>query len=273
VGTSDFLAEWCNRLPELRVIQTVSAGVDGLPFKAIPDAVTVLSNAGAYAEPMAEHAFSMILALAKNLMRNHELLKAGVFEQKTPTEELRGKVMGVLGYGGVGKAVAKLAKCFGVRVYALNRSGRGDEYVERIYTLDRLDDFLSECDILVVTAPLNNQSRNLLNASRLNLMKENAILVNLGRAAVISEPDLYAHLLKHSGFRAALDVWWKEPAGDAKFSPDYPFLDLPNFLGSPHNSGVVKDMFPRVALSAANNLRSFFDGSGYKNVVSRSDYL
>jgi phosphoglycerate dehydrogenase-like enzyme len=273
MGTSDFLAEWCRRLPSLRVIQTVSAGVDGLPFEMIPEAVTILSNAGAYAEPMAEHAFAMILALAKNLMRNHELLRQGVFDQKTPTDELRGKVLGVLGYGGVGRAVARLANCFGIRVYALNRRGVGDEYVDKVYTLDGLDRFLSECDILVVTAPLNNQSRNMLNAARLNLMKEDAILVNLGRAAVISESDLYHHLSEHRRFRVALDVWWKEPSRDTEFSTEHPFLELPNFLGSPHNSGVVRNMFPRVALSAANNLRLFFAGSGYRNVVERSDYL
>lgn len=272
--TDQFLAEWASRLPSLRAIQTVSAGVDGLPFQKIPEKVVVLSNAGAYAEPIAEHVFAMILAIYKDLYTNHQLLRQGVFGQKKPTEELAGKVMGILGYGGIGRAVAKRAKCFGVTVYALNRRGAGDEYVDRAFNLGGLDEFLSSVDILVVTLPLTKRTANMLDAKKLSLMKEDALLVNVGRAGVIVEKDLYEHLIRHPRFRAALDVWWNEPRGDEKaFKQNYPFLELPNVLGSPHNSGVVKNFFPRAVRSAARNLALFLKGKGYRNVVDREDYI
>lgn len=271
--TAEFLAYWAGRLPMLRVIQTVSAGVDGLPFQQIPERVTVLSNAGAYAEPIAEHVFAMILALYKELYPNHQLLRQGVFNQKKPTEELAGKIMGVLGYGGIGRAVAKRAKCFGVTVYALNRRGLGDEYVDRMFDPSGLEEFLSSVDILVVALPLTKATANMLDARALNLMKEDALLVNVGRAGVIVERDLYEHLRKHPSFKAALDVWWNEPRGGEGFKQNYPFLELPNVLGSPHNSGVVKNFFPRAVASAARNLALFLKGEGYKNVVKREDYV
>lgn len=271
--TPQFLAEWAGRLPALRVIQTVSAGVDGLPFHQIPEKVTVLSNAGAYAEPMAEHVFAMILAIYKDLYRNHELLKQGVFNQKEPTEELAGKVMGILGYGGIGRAVARRAKCFGVTVYALNRRGVGDEYVDRVFRLDGLDEFLSSVDILVVTLPLTKKTANMIDARALGLMREDALLVNVGRAGVIVEKDLYEHLLHHPRFKAALDVWWNEPRGGGPFKESYPILELPNVLGSPHNSGVVKNFFPRAVRSAARNLALYLKGGEYRNTVNREDYV
>jgi len=271
--TPEFLAEWAEKLPSLRVIQTVSAGVDGLPFQRIPEKVKILSNAGAYAEPIAEHVFAMILAIYKNLYENHMLLKRGVYNQKEPTEELAGKVMGILGYGGIGKAVARRAKCFGVSVYALNRRGVGDGYVDRVYTAKELKDFLVDLDILVVALPLTKHTANMLDRRTLSVMKEDALLVNVGRAGVIVEKDLYDHLRSHPHFRAALDVWWDEPRGNTQFKPKYPFLDLPNVLGSPHNSGVVKNFFPRAVRSAAKNLALFLEGSSYTNEVNREEYV
>ncbi|PSO08765.1 hypothetical protein B9Q04_03845 [Candidatus Marsarchaeota G2 archaeon BE_D] len=271
--TGVFLSEWTNRLPKLRVIQTVSAGVDGLPFDSIPEGVVVLSNAGAYAEPMAEHVFAMILYFYKELQSNHQLLKRGVFNQKTPTEELAGKVLGILGYGGIGRAVAKRAKCFGMSVYALNRSGNADAYVDKLFGSSALKEFLSGVDILLITLPLTKRTAGMINREALGVMKDDALLVNVGRAGVIVEEDLYNHLLSHPRFRAAIDVWWDEPKGDSAFRPRYPFLELPNVLGSPHNSGVVKNFFPRAVRSAARNLAAFLEGKNYKNVVSREDYV
>ncbi|MEM0271269.1 MAG: 2-hydroxyacid dehydrogenase [Thermoprotei archaeon] len=271
--TGTFLAEWSRRLPKLRVIQTVSAGVDGLPFDSIPENVVVLSNAGAYAEPIAEHVFAMILYFYKDLRTNHELLVHGVFNQKTPTEELAGKVLGILGYGGIGRAIAKRAKCFGVTVHALNRSGRTDVYVDKMFSPDSLKEFLSGVDILVLTLPLTKHTAHMIDRLALDAMKEDAMLVNVGRAGVIVEEDLYNHLVRHPHFRAALDVWWDEPKGDSTFQTRYPFLSLPNVLGSPHNSGVVKNFFPRAVRSAAKNLAAFLGGKVYSNVVDRRDYV
>jgi glycerate dehydrogenase len=271
--TGDFLVGYVGMLPALRVIQTVSAGVDGLPFKSIPERVAILSNAGAYAEPIAEHVFAMVLSIYKNVFVNHDKLKHGVFDQKTPTEELSGRVLGILGYGGIGRAVARRAKCFNMLVHAVNRSGRADEYVDKIFDPGSLKEFLADLDILLLTLPLTKYTLGMIDKRVLEVMKEDALLVNVGRAAVVVEKDLYDHLRSHPNFRAALDVWWDEPHGDGAFKPRYPFLDLPNVLGSPHNSGVVKNFFPRAVKAAAGNLAAFLSGREYRNLVDRHDYV
>jgi phosphoglycerate dehydrogenase-like enzyme len=256
----------------LRAIQTVSAGVDGFPFSLVPESVVILSNAGAYARPIAEHTFGMILALSKRLLQNHVLLTQNVFDQRTPSTFLATRVLGILGYGGNGSAIARLGKCFGMRVCALSRSGRKDEWVDKAYTLRELNTFLAACDILVVTAPLNKESAGMINRERLNLMKRDAILVNIGRAEVIAKEDLFHHLLENPSFQAALDVWWNEPTRGRDFSDDLKFTHLPNVLASPHNSGVVVGIFPEVLRAAALNLKAFLEGKGYRNVVNRTDY-
>lgn len=267
--------ELINRLASassLRAIQTVSAGVDGFPFHLVPGTVTILSNAGAYAVPIAEHTFGMILALSKRLLQNHVMLERGVFDQRKPNTLLAGRALGILGYGGNGSAIAKLGKCLGMRVYALSRSGKRDAWVDDVYTLNELDTFLPACDVLVVTTPLNKESEGMIDRKRLGLMKKEAILVNIGRAEVIVKEDLYRHLLENPSFQAALDVWWNEPTRGRNFSEDLKFTSLPNVLGSPHNSGVVTGIFPQVLRTAALNLKAFLDGSEYKNVVNRADY-
>ncbi len=271
-GVSNFLTEWATRLPKLKVIQTVSAGVDGLPFKAIPEDVSILSNAGAYSGPMAEHAFALVLALAKRICMNCASMKLGIFDQKIANDELSGKTLGILGYGRVGAAAAKIGRAIGMRVIGLNRSGTGDSTPDRIYRFESLDEFLKQADVLLVAAPLNFQSRGLLDASKFALMKPNAILVNVGRAQIIVEDDLYEHLKKNPNFRAGLDVWWDEPRGGAPFRPAKDFLSLPNVLGSPHNSGVVSGMFEKVALVAAKNLNGYLTGGQFTNLVDRNDY-
>ena len=105
------------------LIQLMSAGVDRVPFDQIPDGVAVASNAGAYAEPMAEHVLALALALAKRLPQEHAELARGVFDQETPTLSIRGSLVGILGFGGIGQASAKLFQALGAHVYAINRSG------------------------------------------------------------------------------------------------------------------------------------------------------
>jgi phosphoglycerate dehydrogenase-like enzyme len=190
-----------------------------------------------------------------------------------PVLTLDGSVGAILGLGGIGRATAHLMRAFGMRVHGINTSGRTDEPVEFIGTLADLDRVLAAADVLVLALPLINATRGLIGARELGLMKPTAILVNVSRAAVIDERALYEHLRDQPEFCAGIDTWWHEPGPGSGFSTEYPFFDLPNVIGSPHNSGVVDGALEFGAVKAAENVRRFLDGEAVLGVVRREEYL
>jgi len=254
-------------------VQLLSAGVDAVDFSALPDRLTVASNAGAYAGAVSEHALAMTLSLAKRLPQRHAALVAGRFDKWTSSLTLNGAICGILGFGGIGIATARLMRAFGARIYAVNRSGQTTESAEFIGTLADLDRVLAAADMLVISLPLTLATRGLIGARELALMKPGAIVVNVARGPVIDQQSLYEHLRTHPEFSAGIDTWWNEPAGNAPFRTDYPFLDLPNVLGSPHNSSIVPGTMLAAARIAAENARRYLHGEAVTGVVRRSDYV
>jgi glycerate dehydrogenase len=260
-------------LESVGLVQLLSAGVDRVPFDRLPAGVPVASNAGAYAEPMAEHVLAMALALAKRLPQNHAALARGEFDQQTPSRAIRGSIVGVLGFGGIGQASAKLFSALGARIHAINRSGHTDALVDRISTLGDLDAVLATADVLVITLPLTRATRGLIAQRELALMKPDAMLVNVARGAIVDEDALYEHLRRNPSFSAGIDAWWEEPHGDDRFSPRRPFLDLPNVVGSPHNSGITAGSLAEAARRAAANVARHLRGEPAQHLVARSDYV
>jgi phosphoglycerate dehydrogenase-like enzyme len=259
--------------PALRLVQLLSAGVDAVDFSAVPDRLIVASNAGAYSRAMSEHVLAMALSLAKRLPQRHAALADGRFDKWDPLLTLDGAVCGILGLGGIGTATARLMTAFGARVHALNRDGRTSEPVEFVGTLADLDRVLAASDVVVVCLPLTLVTRGLLGARELALMKPTAILVNVARGAIIDQRALYEHLRDHPQAGAGIDTWWNEPAGDAPFRTDYPFFDLPNVIGSPHNSSIVTGAMLSGARIAAENVLHYLRGTPLKGVVRRADYV
>jgi glycerate dehydrogenase len=254
-------------------VQLLSAGVDSVPFDRLPEGVVVASNAGAYAEAMAEHVLAMALALAKRLPQNHAAMRRGEFDQQTPNRSIRGSVVGILGFGGIGQASARLFRALGARIHAVNRSGRADEPVEWIGTLDDLETLLSAADVLVISLPLSRATRGLIARHELSLMKPDAILVNVARAAILDEDALYEHLKRNPSFSAGIDAWWQEPHRGGRFATRWPLLDLPNVLGSPHNSAITAGSLAEAARQAAANIARYLRGEPAEHLVDRGDYL
>ncbi len=258
---------------QLRFAQLLSAGVDAVDFSALPEWLTVASNAGAYATAVSEHALAMTLSLAKHLPQRHAALAAGRFDKWAPSLALDGAICTILGFGGIGAATARLMTAFGARIYAVNRSGLSTEPAEFVGSLADLDEVLAVADVLVISLPLTLATRGLIGARELALMKPRAILVNVARGPLVDQGALYEHLCAHPEFSAGIDTWWTEPTGGAPFRTDYPFLDLPNVLGSPHNSSIVPGTMLCAARLAAENVRRYLRDDAITAVVRRSDYV
>jgi phosphoglycerate dehydrogenase-like enzyme len=259
--------------PRLRLVQLLSAGADSVDFAAIPERLMLASNVGAYADPIAEYVMAVALALARRLPQRHADLATGEFKMWERVLTLDGAVCAILGFGGIGRAVGRLMRAFGARIHAVNSSGRTAEPVEFIGTLAALDQVLAAADVLVIALPLTNATRGLIGARELRLMKPAAILVNVGRADIVDERALYEHLRDRPDFCAGIDTWWHEPGPGRGFSTRYPFFDLPNLLGSPHNSGVTDDALQVGARMAAENVRRFLCGEPVVGVARREDYM
>jgi len=151
----------------------------------------------------------------------------------------------------VGVATARLMRAFGMKIHAISRRGASDEPTDWIATVDLLDEMLRVADVLVISAALTTATVGLIGARELDLMKENAILINVARGEIIDEGALYAHLVAHPHFFAGIDAWWVEPVRHGRFAMGHPFLDLPNVIGSPHNSaggGAWRDEYLRRAV-------------------------
>lgn len=257
-----------NVLQNLQFVQLLSAGYDHLNFNYFSKETIIASNQGAYAKPMAEHALAMILALAKKLTKYHNLLSKGVFDQlNSVTRYIHGSNLGIIGYGSIGKETAKLMQPFDVNVYAINTSGKTDDDVAFIGKLQDLDIVLKNSDILLISIPLNKETQALIGKRELELMKSDAILINVARGDIIIEKDLYEHLRTHPEFSAGIDAWWIEPFKYGKFETHYPFFELTNFIGSPHNSSVVPNSLIDGAKQAAINVKRFINKEVIKGLI------
>ncbi len=260
-------------LKNVRLLQLLSAGADHVPYAELPAGITIASNVGAYAEPMAEHVLAMVLALAKNLVREHRNMAMGAFNQSALNRRVSGSACVIIGFGGIGRATARLMRGMGMRVLALNTSGKTDEPVDFIGTSRDLRYVLSESDVVVLSIPLTKSTRGMIGKRELEWMKSDAILVNVARGDIIDEAALYQHLAGHPAFRAGIDAWWFEPFTHGEFKTTFPFFTLPNVIGSPHNSAIVPGMNEESTRRAMENIIRFLRGETISGVVRREDYI
>jgi phosphoglycerate dehydrogenase-like enzyme len=248
------LAELC-AMARLRVIQTLSAGVDWLRGR-VPEGIVVCNARGVYDGPVAEWVVGAILAMQRGLMTNRDAQLAADWRPFV-ADELAGLRAFILGYGSIGSAVAERLRPFGVDVVGVARTRR-----EGALGLDDLDSALPSADILIDLLPLTLETTGLLDARRLGLLRPGALLVNAGRGATVDTPAL-VDAIRNGRLRAALDVTDPEP-----LPPDHPLWRLPGVVISPHTAGDSRRSLARACVLAGDQIRRFAAGEKLENQVS-----
>jgi phosphoglycerate dehydrogenase-like enzyme len=261
--------------PKVRLVQSVATGVDLFDLAALPKGVAVC-NAFGHETAIAEYVLMTMLALHHRLFeisgefRDRASWRTSWVEGGAPHGEVRGSTLGIVGYGRVGREVARRAAPFGCRVLAANRSAREPEAgIERLYPLAELDRMLPECDTVALCTALGPETTGLIDARRLALMKPTAFLINIARGQVIDEDALYAALRDRAIGGAVLDVWWKYPDATQpnRRGSRHPFHELPNVIVTPHNSGWTAGMVRRRWDEIADNIGRFVRGEPLINLV------
>lgn len=263
-----------SKAKNLRYIQTLMAGVDNLPFNELPRDVVIASNAGANAEEVAEFTIALTLAAAKKIVLFDSEMRRGIWRSDTP-HLIRDSVIMILGYGNIGREVAKRLRPFKPRkIIGVNRRGVGDDFVDEVIRPDRVYEVIKNVDILISTLPLTKETRDFINKELLERMKKDAILVNVGRGPIIDEKALYEHLKENPEFTAALDVWWRYPSrrGEKTFQ-NLPFHKLENIVMTPHMAGAWKGFRRKLLSHALENVLRYLRGEDIKNKVRIEDYI
>ena len=228
-------------VPKLKLVQLLSAGYDNVDLEAARRAKVPLSNnGGANAISVSEHAMMLMLTVARKVVWQHGSVSAGRWRGNGPAPrmyELHDKTLGIIGFGTIGKKVARLAQPFGMHVQYFDIARLSEGEADRHNVKFRLlRELLRTSDVVSLHVPLNDSTRHMIGAEELALMKPTAIIVNTSRGPVIDEAALHATLSAGKIFGAGLDVFDQEPP-----PPDNPLFKLDNVLLTSHFAGPTWD--------------------------------
>lgn len=251
--------------PSVRLICVVATGTDVVDLQAARDLGVTVCNCQAYGiDSVVQHVFSMMLALHTNLLPYHAAVQAGRWQTASqfcfldyPIIELKGKTLGIVGFGNLGRGIAEIARVFGMKVVVARRPGNPPD--------DRpaLKEMLTEVDVLTLHCPLTDQTKNLINGEAFALMKPTAFLINCARGGIVDENDLVEALRTRKIAGAAIDVLSVEPPKDSN-----PLLEakLPNLIITPHIAWASREARQRIIDQTVENIQAFKAGKPIRTV-------
>lgn len=250
--------------PTLRVVSNMAVGVDNIDVAACTARrIPVGHTPGVLTEATADFAFALLLAAARHIPQGDAYARSGAWTTWNPQlflgKELHGAVLGIAGFGAIGRAVARRALGFGMRVLATSRSGAA---MNGVLGVDK-GTLLAESDFLSLHLPLTAQTRHWLGAGELARMREGSMLINTSRGAVVDQPALVEALKAGRPVFAALDVTDPEPP-----AADEPLLKLPNVLLAPHLGSATVQTRTQMALLAVDNLLAVLGGKPPRHLVN-----
>jgi D-2-hydroxyacid dehydrogenase (NADP+) len=255
VPWSNFITEEnLSKLPKLKWIQLLSAGFDGTDFSLLKRHGITFTNAkDIYHISMAEDVVAKILTLNRNYKVYAENMKQGIWKPIRREPEIYGSTVGILGTGSIAKEIAKRLKAFETTIIGYRKTASPEVFFdETLYGEAGLDDLLKRSDYVIVTLPLNSQTRNLLSREKLALMKTSALFINVARGAIVDQAAL-TEMVRDGKIRGAgLDVTTPEP-----LPPDHELWRLPNVIITPHNSSSSPHLLSRLTELMTANLRKY----------------
>jgi D-2-hydroxyacid dehydrogenase (NADP+) len=255
------------RAPRLKWLQMMSAGVDRLRDTEIwRSRITITGVSGIHATPIGEFVLELMLMFVKGAPQCFEMKQKHEWQRFPPTV-LRGKTVGIIGLGHIGREVARLANAFGMRAIATRRSAKKQgtaRYVDRLLPAGQLPALLKESDFVVIATPHTAETHHFIGERELRLMKPSAYIINIARGGIIDEKALVKALDEKWIAGAGLDVTEREPlpAGSRLW-------DFPNVILSPHVSGGHEDYMVHATRLFCENLRRFLAGKRLKNVIDK----
>ena len=274
---SSVSAELVAAAPRLRLVQVAGAGYDRVPLEALGPNVAV-ANTFHHGRSIAEHVMMVSMMLARGVLRADRDLRAGQWRNVMVDPDypfgavLAGRTLGVLGFGEIGSEVARLGAAMGMRLRAVRRTATaplpaGLE-LDWVGGQDQLHDLLAQSDIVVVTVPLSEHTRGMIDAEAFSAMRPTAILVNVARGAVVDEAALHDALTQRTIAGAGIDVWWRNPRDIDAPPPSYrDFTGFDNVVLTPHQSGHTQDTFLGRARDITDNVDALADGRPLRNLV------
>jgi phosphoglycerate dehydrogenase-like enzyme len=247
-----------------RWVHVFWAGVEKTLFPELIDSPVPLTNGrGVFRDSLAEFAIASIFFFAKDLRRLVRSQEAGRWEQ-FDVDFVRGQVLGIVGYGEIGRATARLARALGMKVYAFRRRPADAPDVDRLFSTGELREMLAASNFILVSAPLTPETKGMIGKAELGAMQPSAVIINVGRGPVIVESAL-VEALEQGKFRgAALDVFDVEP-----LPAGHPFYRLPNVLLSPHSADHTVGWINLAMNCFIENFARFRNGEPLENIVDK----
>jgi phosphoglycerate dehydrogenase-like enzyme len=267
-GSGELLRTAFGMAPGVRWVHSRAAGLDGQLFPELIESPVPLTNGtGVFSEPLGEFVLGAILYFAKDFRRMVASQAAGRWDP-FDIAEAHGRTVGIVGYGDIGRTVARRVHAMGMPVLALRRRGpaasAADPLVERVYGPDQRIEMIERCDYVVVSAPLTPETQGMIGRREIAAMKPEAVLINVGRGPVIDEAALVEALAARRIKGAALDVFDREPLPEG-----HPFFGLENLLLSPHCADHTPDWLERAMTFFIEQFERFRKGEPLLNVVDK----
>lgn len=261
----NFSEEVLEALGDLKFLTTLSTGFNHIDTKFAKERNIKVANVTGYStSSVAQTTFSLLLELLLEAQKHSQLIKKGAWNNaglrffwKKPLHELKGKTLGIIGFGNIGRKVAQIAKAFEMKVIALRRNYPKHEFVN----FTDLDNLLGQSDFVSLHAPLNSETKDLINTETLKKMKKTAYLINTARGGLVVEGDLTQALNEGQIAGAGLDVLKSEPP-----NLDNPLLKAKNVVITPHIGWVSVEARRKLIEETVKNIKSFFVGED-RNLV------
>jgi phosphoglycerate dehydrogenase-like enzyme len=253
--------------PAARLLHLPNSGLDAVDMAAVPDGCAIC-NCFEHEIGIGEYVMAAILRHSVGLEARDVRFKGGDWGDSPAfsapyRRELAGQVVATLGYGNIGRAVASRARAFGMVTHAVTRTPRDfDPAPDWLGAIEDLDTMLPVADFVVACCPLTDQTRGILDARRLSLMKPTAVLINVCRGPVVDEDALFAACRDKSIAGAVIDVWYRyaHPGGEAVRPSRHAFHELDNVAMTPHLSGWTDGLMPRRFSVIGDNIQRLIDG-------------